>query len=97
MLPASFKRNARDGDTGRGGRHQGNPDMPKAIYCSFCGRTEAEVFYVVEGPGNAGICDECVVVASDVIQRQRGAVARGGPVVRKKRSLAEFRAELRNE
>jgi ATP-dependent protease Clp ATPase subunit len=71
--------------------------MPKTAYCSFCGKAEAEVFYIVEGPANAGICDECVVLATDVIQRQRGSVARGGPIIRKKRSLAEFRAELRDQ
>jgi ATP-dependent protease Clp ATPase subunit len=62
------------------------------LYCSFCGKAEHEVFYLVEAPARQGICDECVVLASDIIQTQRAKVARGEPVRRHYRTLAEFRA-----
>lgn len=71
--------------------------MANTIYCSFCGKSEAEVFYLVGGPAHAGICDECVILAADVIQNQRARVARHEPIIRKKRTLAEFRAELRDQ
>lgn len=60
-------------------------------YCSFCGKAEHEVFYLVEGPG-ACICDECVVLVGDVIQEQRARVARGEPLQRAgQRTLADLR------
>ncbi len=58
--------------------------MRKPRYCSFCGKRESEVFYLVEGPA-VFICDECVVLAGDVVQQQRERVARGEPVQRGQR------------
>jgi ATP-dependent protease Clp ATPase subunit len=52
-------------------------------YCSFCGKAEHEVFYIVRGPA-AGICDECVVLSGDVVQKQRGRVARGEKISRER-------------
>lgn len=63
----------------------------KPVYCSFCGKAEREVFYIVQGPG-VGICDECIPLAADVIQQQRG-VARGDPVRRRFRTLDEMRRD----
>jgi ATP-dependent Clp protease ATP-binding subunit ClpX len=51
---------------------------PPVHYCSFCGKEEREVFYLVVGP-TAYICDECVILAADVIQLQRARVARAEP------------------
>lgn len=65
----------------------------KIRYCSFCGKAEHEVFYIVEGPAAVGICDECVLLAADVIQNQRGLVARGEPSPPRFRSMAAFRRE----
>lgn len=67
--------------------------MAKTLYCSFCGKAEHEVFYIVKGP-TAGICDECVPLCADVIQNQRGRVARGEPIRRRSRTLAEMRADM---
>lgn len=65
----------------------------KIRYCSFCGKAEHEVFYIVEGPA-VGICDECVPLVADVIQDQRGRVARGEPLAPRPRWMVEFRAEM---
>lgn len=35
-------------------------------YCNFCGKTEAEVAKLINGP-NVAICDECVVLCVDVL------------------------------
>lgn len=50
-------------------------------YCSFCGKAEHEVFYIVEGPAKVGICDECIPLASDLVASQRARVARGEAIV----------------
>ncbi len=63
-----------------------------AVYCSFCGKAEHEVFYIVSGP-SVGICDECVPLAADVVQNQRARAARGEPVRRWLNTLEEFRRE----
>ena len=66
--------------------------MTKPRYCSFCGKAEREIFYLVEGPA-VFICDECVVLVGDVVQHQRARVARGESVQRGHRILAEFMSE----
>lgn len=43
-----------------------------AVFCSFCGRRDDSVFYIVPGPKNIGICDECVELCRDAIHEQRG-------------------------
>jgi ATP-dependent Clp protease ATP-binding subunit ClpX len=66
--------------------------MPKSRYCSFCGKAEHEIFYLVEGPA-VFICDECVVLAADVVQNQRARAARGETIQRGPRTWAEFMSE----
>jgi len=34
--------------------------MPKALRCSFCGKSEHEVDKLAAGPGGLHICNECV-------------------------------------
>jgi len=65
--------------------------VAKTRYCSFCGKASHEVFYLVEGPDAVGVCDECVMLAVDVIQDQRGRVARGKPQRLRFRTLEELR------
>lgn len=60
------------------------------LYCLFCGKSENEVFHIVEAPAKNGICDECIILAGDVIQYQRARVARGEGIARKKRTMREF-------
>lgn len=66
----------------------------KPVYCSFCGKADHEVFYIVKGP-MAGVCDECVILAADIIQTVRARVARGGPKGPARRSMREFLNEQR--
>lgn len=63
-------------------------------YCSFCGKADHEVFYIVKGPA-AGICDECVILAADVVQTARGRVARGESADPPRRSMRDFLNERR--
>ncbi len=40
--------------------------LPKALHCSFCGKSQAEVAKLIAGPF-VFICDECVDMCNDVI------------------------------
>ena len=40
--------------------------------CSFCGKTQQQVFKLVAGPG-VFICDECVDLAHRIVEEERGA------------------------
>lgn len=44
--------------------------------CSFCGKAEHEVSYLLQGPA-AGICDECVELAANIIREKRMASGSG--------------------
>lgn len=44
--------------------------MANEIYCSFCGKTDHEVFVLISGPTTL-ICDECVTAAQEIITAQR--------------------------
>jgi ATP-dependent Clp protease ATP-binding subunit ClpX len=39
---------------------------PSSVFCTFCGKTAAEVESLISGPG-VHICNECVQTASDII------------------------------
>jgi len=47
-------------------------------HCSFCGKSESEVFYLIYGP-KVHICDECILLSGDIIQEARDRVERGEP------------------
>jgi len=40
--------------------------LPKALHCSFCGKSQAEVAKLIAGPF-VFVCDECVAMCNDVI------------------------------
>lgn len=44
------------------------------LYCSFCGKSQEEVFCLIAGP-TAFICDECVALCSDITLDHRIAKA----------------------
>lgn len=46
-----------------------NKKPPELATCSFCGRTEDLVEKLISGP-NAYICDKCVVLCQDIIQKK---------------------------
>ncbi len=65
--------------------------MERTDHCSFCEKSRKDVRYLIAGPDGAFICDECVKMCSDLIDRD----SRMGnlPAVRL-RKPAEIKAEL---
>jgi len=45
------------------------PTRPKALYCSFCGKSQHEVQKMIAGP-SAYICDECVGLCVNFIREE---------------------------
>ncbi len=43
---------------------------PNNLLCSFCGKTQHEVFKLVAGPLGANICDTCVSQTTDALDKQ---------------------------
>ena len=41
-------------------------DQTTPLYCSFCGKSDAEVSVMIDGP-SVFICNECVDVCCDII------------------------------
>jgi hypothetical protein len=51
----------------------------KRVYrCSFCGKAQTEVKTLVAGPG-VFICDECVGLCRQIVQKKRKPATRGVP------------------
>jgi ClpX C4-type zinc finger/Glyoxalase superfamily protein len=46
---------------------QGDPALPKTLYCSFCSKSQHEVRKLIAGPPPSLICDECVELCIDII------------------------------
>lgn len=42
--------------------------------CSFCGKGQAQVEWLIAGPGGVYICDECVALCQEIIQEQHDAL-----------------------
>lgn len=40
---------------------------PAVYYCSFCMKSQHEVKKLIAGPGNIGICNECVALCGVVV------------------------------
>jgi len=49
---------------------QNNNDKPKLHCCSFCGRNERQVMFLIPSASGAFICDDCVEACSDLIAEQ---------------------------
>ena len=49
------------------------PPVPKGriTTCSFCGRTSAVAGFMVEGPADVYICDDCVEIAYGIMLQKR--------------------------
>ena len=67
------KGNGGSGDnTTRGGMSaSGNIRRRKSSTCSFCGKTHREVGPMVEGPGDAFICSNCVDLCHNIIKQEK--------------------------
>lgn len=53
-------------------------------HCSFCGKSEQQVFHLVSGP-TVFICDECVNLCQDIIAEK---MAQAGTVIDHEPKLA---------
>lgn len=42
----------------------------KVTFCSFCGKSQAEVRKMIAGPAGVHICDSCVNVCKTIIDRE---------------------------
>ena len=42
-------------------------DTEKALYCSFCGKSQQEVKKLIAGP-SVFICDECIELCTDIVK-----------------------------
>ena len=42
--------------------------------CSFCGRTEKQVNFMIPSPSGACICDVCIEVCADIIDEETSVV-----------------------
>ncbi|NLS76051.1 MAG: ATP-dependent Clp protease ATP-binding subunit ClpX [Chloroflexi bacterium] len=42
-------------------------------YCSFCHRSELEVSRIIAGPGSVSICDECVDLCKEILEKDISA------------------------
>lgn len=41
------------------------------LYCSFCGKAQAEVLLLIAGPRTITICDECVELSARIVSERR--------------------------
>ncbi|MCD8097871.1 MAG: ATP-dependent Clp protease ATP-binding subunit ClpX [Lachnospiraceae bacterium] len=48
------------------------------IRCSFCGKTESQVFKLLKGPSGVYICDACVELCSEIIDEEMSEEEDGG-------------------
>jgi ATP-dependent Clp protease ATP-binding subunit ClpX len=44
-------------------------------HCSFCGKSDADVLVVIEGPDRVRICDECVDLCAEIVEDHRSGKA----------------------
>jgi hypothetical protein len=44
-----------------------DPVPKKALFCSFCGKTQHEVRTLIAGPPTLFVCDECVWLCNDIL------------------------------
>ncbi|HCK82530.1 MAG TPA: ClpX C4-type zinc finger protein [Candidatus Competibacter sp.] len=58
----------------------------RQLCCSFCGRSETEVSKLVAGP-RVYICDQCVLLASQIMGGDPGDPDNGAPLPARKSSV----------
>ncbi len=40
--------------------------------CSFCGKAKEDVDYLMAAPANVYICDECVKLCAEILEKEKG-------------------------
>ena len=48
--------------------YQDIPEESEPPFCYFCGKGKNQVLKMIEGPKGAYICNECVVICSEIIE-----------------------------
>lgn len=43
--------------------------------CSFCGKVKEDTGFLMAGPGNVYICDDCVKLCTELIAQEKGVSA----------------------
>ena len=56
-----------------------SPETRNKYHCSFCGKSQDEVFRLIAGPGKAYICDQCVQLCREIIDDVNTTVQPPGP------------------
>jgi hypothetical protein len=41
--------------------------MSDTLYCTFCGKSQHDVPKLIMGPGNVGICNECISLCAHIV------------------------------
>ena len=67
----------------------------KALYCSFCGKSQHEVKKLIAGP-SVFICDECIDLCNDIIREEVPADAPEGKAKSDLPTPADIKANLDN-
>jgi ATP-dependent Clp protease ATP-binding subunit ClpX len=52
---------------------------PRNAYCSFCRRGYYDVGPLVEGPGSVFICENCVTLCADIIEKEKNRRSASSP------------------
>ena len=72
--------------------------MTDALKCSFCGKTQHQVFKLVAGPG-VYICDQCIDLCNQIVEEEVGKrpeVVRNAEIDAAARSAIEAVNRLRD-
>ena len=51
-----------------------NENEQKDVHCSFCGKSQDEVYRLIAGPG-VWICNECVDLCNIILADEKGGAA----------------------
>jgi DNA-binding transcriptional MerR regulator len=51
-------------------RSVSDADAARTYICSFCGRDHAEIGRMISGPNGVAICNECVALCNEIIERE---------------------------
>lgn len=68
--------------------------VPDSTACSFCGKSYKEVLKTLAGPG-VFICNECVDVCADIMDKELGRDARRSMPVQEIKERLELLRQLR--
>jgi ClpX C4-type zinc finger len=67
---------------------------PQREWCSFCGKRNTEVSYLVAGPGKSAICDECIGLCTDVIFEKTGKFPESSELATLRAAIAEAKVKV---